>query len=409
MIESLFAADQFSILDREVGSKGEKLVYLDSAATSLVPDRVISALDTYLRTSCSNIHRGAHVLAEESTNAYEAAREHAARFLDVDSPECAILTHGTTESLNMVALSWATHALCPGDLVVVAEDNHHSNIVCWQNLAASRGIELEWIPLLPDGILDYDAWCDSAERNPKLVALTHVSNVLGYMQPNLERILDDAKRCGSAVVLDAAQSAGHMPLSMRDASVDFLACSAHKMMGITGVGILACTPQMIDAMVPVYGGGGMVERVDRNGFTFDVAPSRFEAGTPAIEATIAFNEALSCVEDIGLARLAAHTEQLCSLLCEGLHLIPGISLVGYSGARRSSLVSFVVDGVHPHDVSQALSNMGIAVRAGRHCAMPLHRALGVHASIRASFAGYSSENDVRALLEAVEQIAERGW
>lgn len=400
---------QFPILERRVGRDGDRpLVYLDSAATSLVPLRVTDALTAFLHTSCANIHRGAHALAEEATDAYERSREHLAAFLHVDDPARLLFTHGATESLNLAARCWAEEALAPGDVVAVAEDNHHANIVCWQMLAARRGLEIAWIPLQADGALDYGAWCRIAEGGPKLVALAQQSNVIGWEQPALAAILADASRSGVVVALDGAQAAGHRPVDLGEMPADFYAVSAHKMLGVTGVGALACSPRVLERMRPALGGGGMVERVDRAGFVPAAAPQGFEPGTPAIAAAVAWDAALAMLEEAGMAALERHVGALASRAQRGLSAMAGVQVVGGAQRASGSLVGFAVAGVHPHDVSALLDARGVLVRAGHHCARPLHAALGFPASVRASFAGYSTDEDVDALLSAVERIVEEG-
>lgn len=400
---------QFPVLDRLVGRDGNRpLVYLDSAATSLVPLRVTEAVTRFLHTSCANIHRGAHVMAEEATDAYERAREHLAAYLGVGDPTRIVFTHGATESLNAAALCWAESELQAGDIVAVAEDNHHANIVCWQMLAERRGVELAWIPVEADGQLDYEAWTRIAERGPKLVALAQQSNVVGWKQPDLARIMDDARRAGAFTALDGAQAVGHEPVDLAALPVDFYALSAHKMMGLTGIGALACSSRALERMRPAIGGGGMVERVDIHGYAPAPGPQGFEAGTPAIAAAIAWDEALSMLEETGLEALRRHAAALASRAQRGLASLPGVCVLGGSSHASASLVSFAIDGMHPHDVGAALDAEGVLVRAGHHCAKPLHAALGARASVRASFAGYSSDDDVDALLCAVERLVERG-
>lgn len=400
---------QFPVLARRVGRSGDApLVYLDSAATSLVPLRVTDALTRFLHTSCANIHRGAHILAEEATDAFERSREHLAAFLHVDDPARVLFTHGATESLNLAALCWADRALAPGDVVAVAEDNHHANIVCWQLLAERRGVEIAWLPLRADGTLDYGAWGRIADRGPKLVALAERSNVIGWEQPALAAVVDDARRLGAVVAMDGAQAAGHRPVDLGRNPVDFYTLSAHKMLGLTGVGALACSPRVLERMRPALGGGGMVERVDRAGFAPAPAPQGFEPGTPAIAAAVAWDAALAMLEEAGMATLERHVGALASRAQRGLASMEGVQVVGGVERPSASLVSFTVAGVHPHDVSASLDARGVLVRAGNHCARPLHAALGVPASVRASFSGYSTEGDVDALLEAVARLVEKG-
>ncbi len=400
---------QFPVLERRIGRDGARpLAYLDSAATSLVPLRVTDAVTRFLHTSCANIHRGAHTLAEEATDAYECAREHLAAHLGVDDAARVVFTHGATESLNLAALGWAEHALGPGDVVAVAEDNHHANIVCWQMLAERRGVEIAWIPVDADGRLDYGAWCRIAERGPKLAALSQQSNIVGWEQPDLARIMDDARLAGAFTALDGAQAVGHEAVNLAALPVDFYALSAHKMLGLTGIGALACSPRALERMRPALGGGGMVAQVDARGYAAAPGPQGFEAGTPAIAAAVAWDEALRMLEEAGMEAIRRHVAALAARAQRELSALPGVHVLGGTSPASASLVSFTVDGVHPHDASAALDAEGVLVRAGHHCAKPLHAALGVRASVRASFAGYSSDGDVDALLGAVECLVERG-
>lgn len=398
---------QYPILERRVGRDGTRpLIYLDSAATALVADPVIEAQATFLRTQCANIHRGAHQLAEEATEAFESARERVAAFFGVEEPERVVLTHGATESLNLAALGWAANQLAPGDLVVVAADNHHSNLVPWQMLAEWQGLRLAWLPLTSEGLLDEEAWTPLAEQGPKLVALCQQSNVLGFRQPALARIAAEAQAAGAMVVMDGSQAAGHEPVDFVTLGADFCAISAHKMGGLTGVGALLCSPRAFAGLRPVYGGGGMAARVDADGWRAVPGPEAFEAGTPPIAAAVAWSTALDQLEAAGLQTVAAHTCALAERARSGLAALPGVTVLGQEvEAPFESLVSFAVDGVHPHDASQALDGAGLMVRAGHHCARPVHAALGVRASVRASFAGYSTEKEVDALVEAVESLS----
>lgn len=405
---SLLDRTQFPVLERRIGRDCDRAIaYLDSAATALVPLRVTDVVTRFLHTSCANIHRGAHVLAEEATDAYECAREHLAAYLGADDPARVVFTHGATESLNLAALCWAEHVLRPGDIVVVAEDNHHSNIVCWQMLAERRGVELVWIPIKADGRLDYEAWCRIVERAPKLVALVQQSNVVGWKQPDLPRILEDARRIGAFVALDGAQAIAHGPVNLAALPVDFYALSAHKMMGLTGIGALVCSQRALEGMRPAIGGGGMVARVDACGYLPTSGPQGFEAGTPAIAAAVAWDEALSMLEEVGMEAVRRHVAALASRAQRELSELPGVRVLGGSFPSSASLVSFTVEGVHPHDVSAAFDAEGVLVRAGHHCAKPLHAALGVRASVRASFAGYTNDEDVDALLRAAALLVER--
>lgn len=399
----------YPILQRKMGPHADQpLVYLDSAATSLVSTAVTDAYAAFLHTHCANIHRGAHQLAEEATDAYEQAREHLAAFFAVDNPERVVITHGATEALNLAALGWANHHLQPGDIVAIAEDNHHSNIIPWLTVAKRRGAEVLWIPLTEDGLLDYSVWTSIVECGPTVVALCQQSNVLGFTQLHLERIAKEAHEAGAVVVLDGAQAAGHQPTSPTSLHADFYACSAHKMGGLTGVGALLCSDRIFDDIVPVYGGGGMAASVTRNGWEPMDGVNALEPGTPPIAATVAWTCALRELETAGLSTLADHSSWLAQHTRAELAAIDGIKVLGGNmPARFQSLVSFTVAGMHPHDVGQALSDQGIMVRVGHHCARPLHKALDTKASVRASFGGYSTAEDAGTLVSAVAKLAQQ--
>lgn len=398
----------FPLLSRVVGSRGETVCYLDSAATALTPEPVRRRVDAYLATSCANIHRGAHLLAEESTDAYELSREHVARFIGASDPAQVVFTHGATESLNLVARCWAEENLLPSDTVVLTEDAHHAAIVPFQMLAERTGIALRFVRVGRDGLLDADSWADALAVRPKLAVFTHTGNVLGFTQPLVARMVHEAHACGALVALDAAQTVGHMPFAVDEGLFDFAAFSAHKMHALTGLGVLWCSRRALREMRPALGGGGMIERVTVDGYMPAPAPAAFEPGTPAITAAVSLDAALGYLEAIGMERVAEHGETLCRRAVAGLAAVPGVRILGPLDARRTSLVSFALDRVHPHDVSARLSERGIMVRAGHHCAMPLHRALGVPASVRASFAVHTTERDIDRLVEAVRAIAEEG-
>lgn len=399
----------YPILQRKMGPHADQpLVYLDSAATSLVSTAVTDTYAAFLHTHCANIHRGAHQLAEEATDAYEQAREHLATFFAVDNPERVVITHGATEALNLAALGWADHHLQPGDIVAIAEDNHHANIIPWLIVAKRVGAEVLWIPLTNDGLLNYDAWRDIVKRHPRVVALCQQSNVLGFNQLHIQQIAADAYEAGAVIALDGAQAAGHQPCMPAEFHADFYACSAHKMGGLTGVGALLCSDRVFDGMVPVYGGGGMAASVTRNGWEPMDGVNALEPGTPPIAAAVAWTCALRELETAGLSALADHSSWLAQRTRAELAAIDGVKVLGGNvPARFQSLVSFTVAGMHPHDVGQALSDQGIMVRVGHHCARPLHKALDTKASIRASFGGYSTTEDADALVSAVAKLAQQ--
>ena len=379
---------------------GLPLAYLDSAATSQVPEGVLAAQNRFEREFRSNIHRGLYPLAEEASDAYEQARSEVASFFGIPA-QGAIFTHGATEALNLAVFGWAGACLSAGDLVLVDAGGHHANIVPWQMLAQQKGIELAFVDLDDCGLIDRDRWHGLLERKPKAVALTHMSNVTGLCN-DLALLTAEAHAAGAVVVADCAQSAGHMPLDFAAAGVDFAAVSAHKMYGPFGIGLLWAAPEHAIRMRPLLGGGGMIDHVDTAGFTCTEAPQCFEAGTPNITGAIGFSAACRFLDDIGLAAIEKRGIQLCDKAVAGLDALESVRVVGEAETgQRSSIVSFLIEGVHPHDAAQALGERGVAVRAGKHCAMPLHDAMGIPASTRASFGVYSDERDVDRLIDGV--------
>lgn len=391
---------RFPLLADRGGATG--LAYLDSAATSQVPLCVLDAVERFETRSRSNIHRGIYPLAEQASELYEQARTDIARFFGIPE-DGAVFTHGATEALNLAVFGWAGANLKAGDLVLVDTAGHHANIVPWQMLARQTGIELAFADLDEHGLIDRAHWHDLLERRPKAVALTHMSNVTG-LSNDLATLAREAHAAGAAVVADCAQSAGHVPVDFKALGVDFAAVSAHKMYGPFGIGLLWAAPERIERMRPLLGGGGMIERVDTKGFTCTEAPSCFEAGTPDIAGAVGFSAACAFLDDIGLAAIEERGAALCGRLLSGLAAIGGVQVVGGDAPdARSSIVSFTLDGVHPHDTAQALADEGVAVRAGKQCAMPLCDALGVVASVRASIGVYSDENDIDRLLAGIER------
>ncbi|MBP3701891.1 MAG: aminotransferase class V-fold PLP-dependent enzyme, partial [Lachnospiraceae bacterium] len=384
----------------------QDIAYLDSAATAQMPQCVMGTMQNYEYTSRANVHRGLYPLAERSDEAYEQSRGIVAGFFGVD-PNQVIFTHGATESLNLAVFGWAKYNLTAGDLVLVDTAGHHSNIVPWQMLVEQNGIRLAFLSLDEQGRIDGEAWCRLLQEKPKAVALTMVSNVTGY-QTEIERLARQAHEVGAAVIVDCAQAAGHMPLPLEKLGVDFAAVSAHKMYGPFGIGALWVAPQRWQEMKPVYGGGGMIRRVTEQGVRYANGPECFEAGTPNITAAIGFAAACRYLQDIGLEKIQRHGQSLCRLAAEQLSAIPGVQLVGDPiGAENSSLVSFVLEGVHPHDLAQELAEQGVCVRAGNHCAMPLHKRLGISASVRVSFGVYSRRDDVNRLTAGVRLAKEK--
>lgn len=394
----------FPILDRETAN-GRRVIYLDSTATSQKPVQVIEAMNDYYRRSNANIHRGVHTLAEEATALYEGARERIGAFINAASSREIIYTRNTTESINLVAYSWARANLKAGDLVVLTEMEHHSNLVPWHMLQAERGIELEFIPVSEDGLLDLDAYKLLLERNPKLVSFTHMSNVLGTINPAGE-IIKLAHAAGAVTLVDGAQSAPHLAIDVRALDADFYAFSAHKMCGPTGIGVLYGKSALLEAMPPFLGGGDMIKEVKLRSFRANTLPHKFEAGTPAIAEAIGFGAAVDYLNKIGMQKIAEHEHVITEYALERLEEIPGVRLFGPSADKKGGVAAFVLDGIHPHDVAQILDQEGIAVRAGHHCAQPLHEKFGIPATSRASFYLYSTKDEVDQLVNGLYKVKE---
>ena len=395
---------QFPILQRET-SDGVPLVYLDSTATSQKPLAVIEAMDSYYRRSNANIHRGVHTLAEEATALYEGAREKIAKFVNAQSAKQIIYTRNTTESINLVAYSWARANLKVGDLVILTEMEHHSNLVPWHMLQAERGIELDFIPVTEDGLLNMDAYKALLNRTPKLVSFTHMSNVLGTINP-ADEIIRLAHAAGAVTLVDAAQSVPHLKVDVQALDADFLAFSAHKMCGPTGIGILYGKKDLLESMPPFLGGGDMIKEVKLRSFRANTLPHKFEAGTPAIAEAVGFGAAVDFLESIGMDTIAAYEHEITEYALERLEEVPGIKLFGPSADKKGGVASFTFDGVHPHDVAQILDRDGIAVRAGHHCAQPLHEKYGVPATSRASFYMYNTKEEVDLLVNGLYKVKE---
>lgn len=392
----------FPILSREI-RPGVPLVYLDSAATSQKPSVVIDTMSDFYTRYNSNIHRGIHRLAEEATAAYEAARERVAAFVGAASASEIIFTRNATESINLVAQTWGRAELRAGDRIVLTEMEHHSNLVPWQMLAAERGLELDFIPVQDDGMLDLQAYRGLLERGPRLVAFTQMSNVLGTITPTAE-IAAQAHDAGAVVLVDAAQSVPHMPVDVRALGVDFLAFSGHKMCGPTGIGVLYGRRALLDSMPPFLGGGDMIRRVHLRDFTPNELPWKFEAGTPAIAETIGLGAAVDFLQQVGMPAIHQHERELVGYALDRLSEVPGIKVYGPEADRRGGVVAFSIDGVHPHDAAQVLDDDGIAVRAGHHCAMPIHEKLGLAATTRASFYLYNQPSEVDRLIDGLYKV-----
>jgi cysteine desulfurase/selenocysteine lyase len=392
----------FPVLKREV-HPGVPLIYLDSTATTQKPNQVIQAMDDYYRNNNSNVHRGIHTLAEEATAAYEAARQRVAQFINAPSDKGIIFTRNTTESINMVALTWGRKYLQEDDLVILTEMEHHSNLVPWQILSAEKGIRLEFIPITTDGLLDLSEYPKLLEQKPKLVSFTHMSNVLGTINPAKEMV-KMAHQAGAISIIDGAQSVPHFPVDVQDLDVDFLAFSSHKVCGPTGIGVLYGKIEHLNDMPPFLGGGEMIKRVSLRSFTPNEIPHKFEAGTPAIAEAIGLHAALDYVDKIGMDKIAAHEKDIIAYALDRLAEVPGIHVFGPEAEYKGGVAAFTFDGVHPHDVAQVLDRSGIAVRAGHHCAMPLHEKYNIPATTRASFYLYNTQDEVDHLIEGLYNV-----
>jgi cysteine desulfurase / selenocysteine lyase len=392
----------FPILRREI-RPGIPLVYLDSTATTQKPTDVLQAMDEFYRHNYANINRGVHTLAEEATALYEQSRQRVANFIHASSSSEIIFTRNTTESINLVAYSWARSNLKAGEMVILTEMEHHSNLVPWLQLAAERGVILEFIPVTGDGLLDLDTFKLLLKRGPKLVAFSGMSNVLGTINPSAE-IIRLAHESGALTLVDGAQSVPHLPVDVQALDVDFLAFSAHKMLGPTGIGALYAKAKLLETMPPFLGGGDMIKTVHLRTFVPNDIPHKFEAGTPAIAEAVGFGAAVSYLSGVGMEAVAAHEQDMVAYALERLEEIPGVQVLGPAADKKGGVASFTLEGVHPHDVAQILDTYGIAVRAGHHCAQPLHEKFGITATTRASFYIYTVKEELDKLVTGIYQV-----
>ena len=389
--------EDFPVLARLVN--GRPLAYLDNAASAQQPAVVIDAVAGYARSHHANVHRGVHTLSQEATALYEGAREKARRFVNAASTAEIIFVRGTTEAVNLVAQAHGRPRLKPGDEILVSWLEHHSNIVPWQLLCEQTGALLRVVPIDRRGVVDFDQYLAMLGPRTRIVALAHVSNALGTILP-IRAFLDAARERGITTLVDGAQAVPHLPVDVQSLGCDFYAFSGHKMYGPTGIGVLYGRERVLEAMTPWQGGGDMILSVSFGGTTYNHLPHRFEAGTPNIAGAIGLGAAIDYLEGIGIARIGHHEQQLLELATRRLADIPGLAFVG-TAPDKSSLVSFTVEGVHPHDLGTVLDSQGVAVRTGHHCAMPVMEYFGVPATTRASFGLYNTHAEIDALREAL--------
>ena len=379
---------------------GVPLIYLDNAATSQKPVPVLEAMNDYYRRYNANVHRGIHKLSEQATEAYEGVRRKVQRFINASSHREVIFTRGTTESINLVAQTWGRATLQPHDIVLSTVMEHHANIVPWQMLADEKGFSLRYVPLLPDGSLNLTAYEALLQTHRvRLVVVTHCSNVLGTINP-IARMAQMAHDVGALILVDGAQSTPHMPIDVQALNADFFAFSSHKMLGPTGIGVLYGKRYLLEVMPPWMGGGDMISRVTLEKSTWNQLPYKFEAGTPSIAEAIGLGAAIDYLNSVGMAHIQAYTEELTIFALSRLRDIPQVTLFG-SALARGSLIAFTIEGIHAHDAAQILDHKGIAVRAGHHCAMPLHQILNISATVRASFTLYNTFEEVNALVDNI--------
>ena len=397
-----FRAD-FPALQQDIYEE-TPLVYLDNAATSQKPNAVIERIDRFYRTENSNVHRGVHRLSQNATDAYESARESIARFIGAPRSEEVIFTRGTTEGLNLVASSFGPMAVGEGDEILLTEMEHHSNIVPWQMLAERTGAQIRVVPVTDRGELEMNRLDALLTENTGLLAITHVSNTLGTINP-IASVVDLAHERGVPVVVDAAQSVPHLPVDVQALDADFFVFSGHKMFGPTGIGILYGKSEHLDAMPPYHGGGDMIDQVSFENTTYDDPPHKFEAGTPHVEGVLGIAAAAEYMMKLDWDAVQAHEDEVLSDATQRLRTIDGVRIVG-TAPDKTSVLSFVFDNIHPYDAGTFLDRLGIAVRTGHHCTQPLVKRFGLPGTIRASFAAYNTRQDADRLVEGVQKVKE---
>jgi cysteine desulfurase/selenocysteine lyase len=397
-----FRAD-FPTLRRTVHDDETPLVYLDNAATSQKPQPVIDRMQRYYTDENSNVHRGVHHLSQKATDAYEEARASVADLIGAPAPEQVIWTRGTTEAINLVASTFGRMAVEEGDEIVVTEMEHHANIVPWQQLCEQTGATLRVAPITDAGELDYDAYLDLLGERTKLVAVSHVSNTLGTINP-VERMIEDAHAHDIPVLVDGAQSIPHMPIDVEDLGADFYCFSGHKMFGPTGIGVLYGRAHLLEAMPPYQCGGDMIDRVSFEGTTYAEPPHKFEAGTPNIAAAVGMGTAAEYLQAMDREGAQAHEDELLRYATERIQReIDDVRLVG-TAARKTGVLSFLVGDIHPYDAGSVLDRLGVAVRTGHHCTQPLIDRMGLPGTVRASFAAYNTKDDVDRLIDGLDKV-----
>jgi cysteine desulfurase/selenocysteine lyase len=392
--------EDFPILKRKI--HGKPLVYLDNAATSQKPERVIQAIERFYTEDCSNVHRGVHLISERATQAYEDSRIKVQRFIHAAEPREIVFVRGTTEAINLVASSFGRRHVQAGDEVLITAMEHHSNIVPWQILAEEKGARLRVAPINDRGELILEEFEKLLGPRTRLVSIAHVSNALGTVNP-VRQIIRMAHRLNIPVLLDGAQAAPHLPLDVQDLDCDFYAFSGHKLFGPTGVGVLYGKSSLLDAMPPYQGGGDMILSVTFAKTTYNAIPYKFEAGTPNIAAAIGLGAAIDYLNEIGLDNIASYEHALLAYATEAIGQIPGVRLIG-TAREKASVLSFVVEGVHAHDVGTVLDREGIAIRTGHHCAQPVMERFGVPATARASLAFYNTKQDINTLAAGIQRV-----
>jgi len=390
----------FPVLQQEV--YGQPLVYLDNAATTQKPRAVLDRIQTYYSRENSNVHRGVHFLSQQATDAFEAARETVRQFINAPSTREIIFTRGTTEAVNLVASSYGGDVLQPGDEVVISTMEHHSNIVPWQMACEAAGAKLQIIPINDAGELDYNAYLRLLTERTRLVAIVHVSNALGTINP-VRQMVQDAKGLDIPVLVDGAQAVPHLRVDVQDLGCDFYCFSGHKMFGPTGIGVLYGTEDLLDKMPPYQGGGDMIERVSFEGTTYNKLPHKFEAGTPNIAGTLGLATAINYLSSFGVEAVTRYEHDLLAYATARLQEIEGLRLYG-TAAHKAGVLSFLLDNIHPYDTGTLLDRMGIAVRTGHHCTQPLMQRFGIPGTVRASLALYNTRADIDRLVEGLQRV-----